>query len=41
MATLREAARLTGGQAFAAANPRDLDSAVLAVFLAAHQGRSG
>jgi hypothetical protein len=41
MATLREAARLTGGQAFAATNPADLDSAVLEVFLAAHQGRSG
>jgi hypothetical protein len=41
MAALREAARVTGGQAVAAANPSDLDGAVAALFLAAHQARSG
>jgi hypothetical protein len=41
MTALRDAARITGGQAIAADNPRDLDSAVAAMFLAAHQARSG
>jgi Ca-activated chloride channel family protein len=41
MTALRDAARITGGQAVAANNPRDLDSAVVTMFLAAHQARSG
>lgn len=41
MTALREAARITGGQAIAATNPRDLDTAVAAMFLAAHQREAG
>jgi Ca-activated chloride channel family protein len=41
MTALREAARVTGGQAVAASNPRDLDTAVAAMFLAAHQRQVG
>jgi hypothetical protein len=41
MTALREAARITGGQAIAADNPRDVEGAVAAVFLAAHRARSG
>jgi len=41
MTALREAARVTGGQAVAASNPRDLDTAVAAMFLAAHQRAAG
>ena len=41
MTALREAARVTGGQAVAAGNPRDLDTAVAAMFLAAHQRQAG
>jgi hypothetical protein len=41
MTTLREAAKVTGGQAIAATNPRDLDNAVAAMFLAAHQRQAG
>jgi Ca-activated chloride channel homolog len=41
MTALREAARITGGQAVAVNNPRDLDAAVAAMFLAAHQRQAG
>ncbi len=41
MTALRDAAQLTGGQAVAAGNPRDLDAAVAAMFLAAHQRAAG
>jgi hypothetical protein len=41
MRALLDAARITGGQAVAVDNPQDLDGAVAAMFLAAHQARSG
>lgn len=41
MTVLRDAAQVTGGQAIAATNPRDLDTAVAAMFLAAHQRQAG
>jgi hypothetical protein len=41
MTALRDAAQVTGGQAVAATNPSDLDSAVAAMFLAVHARQAG